>query len=680
MKRNNFTHLKRITSIILVLLVLLSSMSALSAICVSAVSVPAEVKGKTVSQVLKMDPVDYITWLMSHENDDYYLNTVYKSGDHRNPNGDKNHAYGVLDTKNVAAMNCTGFVWHSLYMPTKANKGNTSLIPGIRGWYVVYNNNNISRKYFSSKKAMLESGYLEKGDLIWMWHHSEFTQSAYHHMGIYWGDGESDVMWHSSNHGQVGDTKINHNVISEIIPLTDSNILYTVIKVGVPPIVDGEIVSQVETPKVTSFNNSANSTKITWNKVEGAFKYRIFIKNGSSWKTVGESYTNSFTHSNLTQNKEYIYTVRCVDSNGKFISGFNKDGFSNTLLSTPKLNYTSCEPDGIKISFNKVIGADYYRVYVKNANGWKGLGNTESSSFIDKTAIKGKNYTYTVRAFKNDTMSSYDKNGITQKYLETPQITSVKNNANNTKITWNKIDGAFKYRVFIKNGTSWKTIGNTTSNSFNHSGVTPNTTYTYTVRCIDENNKYNSSYNKEGVMNTFLSVPKLTSTSCETNGIKINFSRVDGADYYRVYVKNSNGWKGLGNTENTSFMHKDVESGKSYTYTVRAFKGEIMSYYDTKGIQKNYVATPQITSVINNKDNVEISWDKIEGANKYRVFIKNGSSWKTIGNTTSTTFKHTNVIPGKTYVYTVRCVDQNGKYSSSYDKTGFENTFPDTEI
>lgn len=591
-KSNLFSNICKKVSSILLILTILSSISTLSVSKTSAVSVPAEVKGKTISQVLNMNPTNYIQWLMSHEKDNYYLNTVYKPGDYRNPNGDKNNKYGAYNTKGVAAMNCTGFVWHALYKPTRANGGKTSLIPGIKGWPAFYNNYKISRKYFSSKKAMLESGYLEKGDIIWLWHYNDYTQSAYHHMGIYWGDGNSDVFWHSSNRGEVNGKKINHNVISTIIPLIDTNILYTVIKVGVPPIINGQIVSQVATPSITNFTNYANSTKITWDKIEGAFKYRIFIKNGDSWKTVGESYTNSFTHKNLTPGTTFTYTIRCVDSNGKFVSSFNSKGFKNTLLSVPKLTSTSCEQNGIKINWNKVKSTDYYRVYVKTNDGWKGLGNTTSTTFLDKTATKNKSYTYTVRAFKGETMSYYDTKGITQKYLNTPEISQATNYANSTKLNWNKIDGAYKYRVFIKSGNSWKTIGNTSSTSFTHSTVTQNTTYTYTIRCVDQNGKYNSSFNKAGTTNTFLSVPKLTVTSNTANGVKISWNKVNGAKYYRVYVKNGNDWKGLGNTETTSYIHTSAQAGKTYTYTVRAFKDDSMSYYDTKGITGKFTISP----------------------------------------------------------------------------------------
>ncbi len=222
---------------------------------VQAVNVPPEIKGQTMSDALGMDYEVYINWLNSHTSDNYYLGTPYKPYDRRNPNGDCSGAYGAYDTPNVPAMNCTGFVWHVLYKATQTSGGNTSIIPGISGWRNFYTQNNITRKYFSSKTEMLNSGYLEKGDIIWMFVNSETYLSDYHHIGIYWGDGTSDVLWHSSDHGYVnGTTPINGNVISSIIPKGDSDILYMVLKVGTPKI-KLQLVKSSANPNITDGNS-----------------------------------------------------------------------------------------------------------------------------------------------------------------------------------------------------------------------------------------------------------------------------------------------------------------------------------------------------------------------------------------------------------------------------------------
>ena len=42
------------------------------------------------------------------------------------------------------------------------------------------------------------SGFLEQGDILFIANKSnEYMLSNHHHVGIYWGNGESDVFWHS---------------------------------------------------------------------------------------------------------------------------------------------------------------------------------------------------------------------------------------------------------------------------------------------------------------------------------------------------------------------------------------------------------------------------------------------------------------------------------------------------
>ena len=71
----------------------------------------------------------------------------------------------------------------------------------------------------------------------------------------------------------------------------------------------------------------------------------------------------------------------------------------------------------MKLTWKKVTGADAYIVYRKTGSGeWVKLKTIEGGSkvsYTDKTAKKGKTYTYTVAASKYDTYkSSYDKTGL----------------------------------------------------------------------------------------------------------------------------------------------------------------------------------------------------------------------------------------------------------------------------
>lgn len=220
---------------------------------------------KTVADVLGMDGTKYMEWMYSHENDTYYVTTPYNpgwvagsgmSGDYRNPNGDCQGAYGAADTPGVPGMNCTGFVWHALMMPTAQSGGDVGMIPGISGWVTFYTNNDIERGYFQTKEEMLSSGYLEKGDIIWMFDESESTLSDYHHVGIYWGDGNQDSFWHSINGASDGGgMPYDGNIVSHIFAKS-YNPFYVVVKTGgIEPEGNLEIQKASSMPEMTDGNS-----------------------------------------------------------------------------------------------------------------------------------------------------------------------------------------------------------------------------------------------------------------------------------------------------------------------------------------------------------------------------------------------------------------------------------------
>ena len=308
------------------------------------VGVPNEVKGKTVAEVLGMDPVKYFAWLNSHTTDDYYLGTPYMPYDHRNPNGDCAGAYGTLDKKGVPGMNCTGFVWHVLYKATKESGGNTSMIPalGRTQWLNFYQNNNISRKYFSSKQEMLNSGYLDKGDIIWMYvNGEEYISNDYHHVGIYWGDGKSDAFWHSLDAGGniqgnvqsiITPKKPNINVMYQVLKVSDQCAVTVIKKSANPELTDGDSrFSFKDIQYYFSKGNKPEDFKTTSDNYIGMVK---LDENGVASTTEGSRKT-------LRKLVPGTYYVREHENNVRKASGYGLNPQVYTVTVTPKNTITN---------------------------------------------------------------------------------------------------------------------------------------------------------------------------------------------------------------------------------------------------------------------------------------------------------------------------------------------------
>ncbi len=74
------------------------------------------------------------------------------------------------------------------------------------------------------------------------------------------------------------------------------------------------------------------------------------------------------------------------------------------------------------------------------------------------------------------------------------------------------------------------------------------------------------------------------------------------------------------------------------------------------------LAAPRMKKAVNTPEGVKITWGKVRGAVKYRVFYKTADTgWKKLGDTTSTSYIWKNASPGVRYTFAVRCVSASGK-------------------
>ena len=355
-------------------------------------------------------------------------------------------------------------------------------------------------------------------------------------------------------------------------------------------------------PQISGFSNAATGTRITWNSYSGAVKYRIYVFNGKSWSRVGESTTTNFTHNSLRDGVTYRYTVRAMDKNNKFVSDYNKDGYSNTFFAPPVISSLQNVFGGVTVKWSKNSAIDSYRIYRKTKNtGWKRIGTSDSSSFTDTTASSGINYTYTLRALDaENNFVSYCNGGKSVTYVKAPTIYKIENTVTGSKISWGKCSGASKYRVYYLKNKSWKALGNTTATSFTHNKLKSETKYTYTVRCLDSKGNFVSGYDKNGTSNTFIAPPAISKVSKAANGNLVKWNSVPDAAGYRLYRKTVNtSWSRLADvTEGTSYTDTSAKKGNVYSYTLRCLdkNGNLISSYisNTKYYHNGVLANGKI--------------------------------------------------------------------------------------
>ena len=263
------------------------------------------------------------------------------------------------------------------------------------------------------------------------------------------------------------------------------------------------VTSTLPAPSVSSLTNTAGGIKLSWKKIDGAYGYRVYQKTSNGWKRIKDTTATSYTDSAVSVNQTKTYTMRCIDKNGKTISGYNSKGWSKKYTPVaPTISKLENTTGGIKLSWNKITGVYGYRVYQKTSNGWKRIKDTTSTSFTDSAVSANQTKTYTIRCIdkKGNTISGFNSKGWSKKYTAaTPKITKLKNTSKGVSVTWNKVAGVYGYRLYRKYaGGSWTRVKDTTSTSFTDSGARKGKKGTYTVRCIDKKGNTVSDYNKTG--------------------------------------------------------------------------------------------------------------------------------------------------------------------------------------
>ena len=184
-----------------------------------------------------------------------------------------------------------------------------------------------------------------------------------------------------------------------------------------------------------------------------------------------------------------------------------------------------------------------------------------------------------------------------------------------------------------------------------------------------------------------LAAPTLGSATANGSGIKLTWTKVTGADGYRIYRKTgSNGWGMLVDVGDVdSYQDSTAAAGTIYTYTVRCKSGgNVVSSYDKIGVSGSwntgsagYVATPALDSAKAETNGIRFKWKKVSGAAGYKIYRKSGSgSWAgltSVGDVAE--YLDTSVSSGVKYTYTVRALNSGGNIISGYNNTGVSATW-----
>ncbi len=416
--------------------------------------------------------------------------------------------------------------------------------------------------------------------------------------------------------------------------------------------------------------------KVSWSKQKYAESYIVCRENKGVWEEIGKTEALSFTDSGVKSNQVYTYGIKPVV--GKYTGDFEEEYLSEIRYIAPVV-ITSIEnkADESVIKWTSAAGAKKYEIWRgKVSDGeakYEKIATVKSSetSYTDGRVSGGSRYRYKIVTIRDDVQSApseYKENV----FMTPPTIVRFDNSYTGAKITWNTVKGAKNYDIYKKvdGEKNWVKLGTVSSHTsaYMDKGAQHNVKAHYMVKAV--NGAFESAYKSKSFV--YFDAPEVTLKNTKS-AIKLSWKSIPGVKSYYVYRKapGQTEWKRLGIVTKTSYADEDVKSGKTYKYTVKAYDGRDFSAYKTSGWSLIRLAQPKISAISNKATYVKVSWDKVGGADSYRVYrkLKGDSEWTSMGKTSKTYYKDKTCKDGKTYIYSVKAIADD-TIPSSYSSTG----------
>ena len=470
--------------------------------------------------------------------------------------------------------------------------------------------------------------------------------------------------------------------------------------------------SQLYPPFVPNIPNNivtkstSTTIELSWDEVPGASGYDIEVNGNSIYSTSD----NIYFHENLQPNTDYKYRVRSK------IPGVTSS-WSSVITETTKvgipsnINFKTQDHDYI-ISWGSVDGAAAYDIEVDG----KIIDTSLNRTYVHEGLLVNTNHTYRVRGKNVNGLGDWSSL-ITKTFLASiPSNIHTTVTSTSIVLTWDEVPDAIGYKLEVDG----EIINNGLSTTYIHSGLEPNTQHSYRVRAIKADGP--------GEWSPLLTQSTLLMPGQGTGLIGEYYDDENLEDFKSIRIDDSINFHWRNNSpalgiegdeysirwtgqmeplysENYTF-YADVHGGlrlwvdgklliedweahnmirESSTIQLKAGRRyDIkMEYRETNGSGKAFlswsslsqtkeiipksqlypIGIPKNITTNSTRESITLTWDKVTYAESYDIEVDG----TIIDNGTSTTYVHSNLVPGTQHTYRVRAKRElaTGEWSST---------------
>jgi hypothetical protein len=260
------------------------------------------------------------------------------------------------------------------------------------------------------------------------------------------------------------------------------------------------------------------------------------------------------------------------------------------------------------------------------------LTTTSGTGFFDITVPLG-DFEYRVTA--SNSSNSNDSNIETVTVTLCSPVTAVDaSNPDEAVVTWNAVNNADYYSVWVKVGTAaWTRLANNvTGTSFTDASPLNGETVKYAVKAHHGTLVSTMTLKTVTIPSFALPTPTGLTATAAADGTTVDlvWNVVAEATHYSVWVKNTAGtWVNLANNVTGTSFTDLMPSFGILEYAVRAHTGTGMSARVTITVDNSVASAslppfgaPTLTAVAQSDGTVQLSWNAVADVVYYRLFYK----------------------------------------------------------
>ena len=440
----------------------------------------------------------------------------------------------------------------------------------------------------------------------------------------------------------------------------------------------------------------------------------------NSWEALDSTDASAtfYRHSGLEPGSKWTYRVAASNKAGRGVwSSAVMATTETTVPSVPRnLSVTTQSSTEIRLTWTKPasdggLTLEGYRIEYLDNNSWQTLvanSNSMNTGYLHRGLDPGSEWTYRVSAINSKGIGPAT-NGMTATTDAIPpglpeNVMVEADGAHVLVVAWDPPldDGGSAitgYRVELFILEQWRLLASPTGTRYRHTGLDPESTYSYRISAVNAAGTGAWSEPVEGTTGEATPTEPL-SLMAEPDGANVIIltweEPLSNGGYeieeYEIRVQRPDTaiWERLAmtGTDATSYRHTGLPAGSLWAYQVRAinsFGTGDWSDMATGRTDQTPPAEPRNLVATNvGSDRIDLSWDPPvhDGGSAlwaYNVeYLSSDSGWRVLinMNSTATTFTHGGLDPGSSWTYRVVALNHVGQSEPSLEASARTDPIP----